>query len=259
MKKLSKLLVLILALALAVCAFAGLTASASEAEPAATKAATATIAAKNLSYTGAVQVMYYVSTDAEVDPETQELKVLVSDTTFDGKTLVGSALSSVEDASVKQQRGNISIPDRAEQYALFYSDAVAPVELRKDIYAVAVLVDKATGNITYASSELKYSPYLYAMDRFSAQPSENQLALYKALLDYGAAVQTVLLKGDEEATFEEKLEAVGGWADAYYLVTEKTSVNGTVDETKTKAPDYYRPSSVFSATRFASGNTTDTA
>ena len=261
MKKLSKLLVLILALALAVCAFAGLTASASEPDPVATKAATATIAAKNLSYTGAVQVMYYVSTDAEVDPETQELKVLVSDTTFDGKTLVGVAPSSVEGVSVKQQRGNIAIPsgNKAGTYALFYSDAVAPVELRKDIYAVAVLVDKATGNITYASSELEYSPYLYAMDRFSAQPSENQLALYKALLDYGAAVQTVLIKGDDETTFEEKLAAVGGWADAYYLVTEKTSVNGTVDETKTKAPDYYRPSSVFSATRFASGNTTDTA
>jgi hypothetical protein len=81
----------------------------------------------------------------------------------------------------------------------------------------------------------EYSVYTYAMNRFSQSPTEDQLTLYKALLDYGAAVQDVL--GDPADV--EKY----GWADAYYDITKYVFVDDALvaDESLTRATPY-RPS-----------------
>ena len=225
MNKLTRLLVLALSLALLVGAMIGfgITSSADE-EP------TVSVAGKNMSYTGAVQVMYYIKTTGTVDMD--NVRLLVSNDEF-SVTTEDNVADLDANISVKVCRGTLT-PETGSlagaSYGIFYSDGIAPVELRQAINAVPVIVD-AEGNITYVgAASNNYSPYQYAMNRFSAGSTDIQRTLYKALLDYGASVQAVLLKTDEEVA------KVGGWADAYYNVKVDTYVDGVLTAEGTAAP-----------------------
>lgn len=225
MNKLTRLLVLALSLALLVGAMIGfgITSSADE-EP------TVSVAGKNMSYTGAVQVMYYIKTTGTVDMN--NVRLLVSNDEF-SVTTEDNVANLDANISVKVCRGTLTPATGSlvgASYGIFYSDAIAPVELRQAINAVPVIVD-AEGNITYVGTASNgYSPYQYAMNRFSAGSTDIQRTLYKALLDYGASVQAVLLRTDEEVA------KVGGWADAYYNVKVDTYVDGVLTAEGTAAP-----------------------
>jgi len=235
MKRFSKLLVLALSLALVLGSMIGLSVTASATEG---DAPTVSIAGKNMSYTGAVQVMYYVeATNANLETD---VRLLVSDAAIDleNKANLSELDSSV---SVKIYRGEATVNKGNGQvtYGIFFSDAIAPAELRKPIHAIPVVVDE-TGAIKATGTPSVYSPYQYAVNRFAADGvTAPQIALYKALLDYGAAVQAVLYDENEITT------TLGGWADQYYAVTLNEAVNGVIKNEGELT--YYRPNGILKA------------
>ena len=231
MKRTSKLLVLLLSLSLLLGAIVGLSVTASAEE-----GPTAEIKGKNMSYTGAPQVMYYLKVEGLTEEEIGDrVKLLVSDKSIN----VAKGDTIPDDVSVKIHRGTLTVA--ATDYAIFFSDAIAPAELRKSIYAVPVILDAEDATkIEYAGTPSEYSPYTYAINRFSQSPTPDQKTLYKALLDYGAAVQDVLLTDDE-------ITANGGWADAYYKVRLDTYVDGRLLEEGEAPAEGMRPSEVLTA------------
>ena len=160
------------------------------------------IAFKNLSYKSAVKLVYYV--DAKNVSDTQSVKLLVWDEKPASVTLDG--------ATVKSAAGKIG------EYDAFVSDGIAPAYMRDDIYCAAVVLDES-GDIVAQSALLEYSVFDYCMDRIDKYPDEPKTAFYKALLDFGAAVQDYLMSKDE-------IEAVGGYLDAYYGVKFDSKLDG---------------------------------
>ena len=138
-------------------------------------------------------------------------------------------------AYVKEFEGesNIVVREGKTYYAIF-SDDIAPVDMTKPIYAQPFIVN---GDETEVVCEevTEYSVYTYAMNRFSQSPTADQLALYTALLDYGAAVQSIF---PDDANVD-----VYGWADAYYDITKYVFVDDVLqaDESLTRGTAY-RPS-----------------
>ncbi len=205
MKKQTKIITLVLTCLLLIGAVVGITVSAEETAP------TVTIAGQNISYEGAVRVAYYVSTENLGD---NSIKMLVSDAAFEIPANVnnpgdGVAVTDVTDSITIDGRGT---------YSLGYSEGVVPKELRVNIYAVAVVVSE-DGTVVANSNKKLYSPYTYAMNRFSQNPGADQLNLYTSLLNYGAAVQGVLMTEDE-------VLAAGGWADEYFVLKHNTITDG---------------------------------
>ena len=209
MKKSTKIITLVLSCLLLIGAVVGVTALASENEP------TVVIEGQNISYEGAVRVAYYVKAENLGD---YSVKMLVSEAPFAIPANVNEPGAGV---AVTDVTDTVTIDGRGE-YMLGYSEGVVPKELRVDIYAVAVIVD-ADGKIITRSNKKLYSPYTYAMNRFSQEPSEDQLNLYTALLNYGAAVQQVLMTPDEVA-------AAGGYADEYFVVNHNVIVDGVTEK-----------------------------
>ena len=226
MNKKMKIITLILSCVLLIGAAVGITVSAADGDP----DATVKLEGQNISYEGAVRVAYYLST-ANLGAN-QSVKLLVSDKKFDVPanitTPTGYIVKDVEDkVEFKDKDGNVTAT-----YDIAYSNGIAPKELRDDIYAMAVVVN-ADGSVAARSAKKIYSPYKYAMNRFNAlnklnpepETSEaiqkfDQLNLYTALLNYGGAVQDVLMTEDE-------IKAAGGYADEYIIVKQQTVVNGT--------------------------------
>ena len=101
---------------------------------------------------------------------------------------------------------------------VFYSDGIMPQYLRRPVYAVAVATD-AAGKITYVGSSSVYSPYDFAIDRFVSSPSNLQLSLYRSLLDYGAAAQSLFVSAED-------ISSTGGRIDEYYIVETEICVDG---------------------------------
>lgn len=160
------------------------------------------IAFKNLSYKSAVKLVYYV--DAKNLSATQSVKLLL----WDEKP----ASISLDGATVKSAAGKIG------EYDAFVSDGIAPAYMRDDIYCAAVVLDES-GAIAAQSAILEYSVFDYCMDRIDKYPDEPKTAFYKALLDFGAAVQDYLMSKDE-------IEAAGGYLDAYYGVKFDSKLDG---------------------------------
>ena len=201
-RNLAKIVTLILSCALLIGAVVGISSIAEE-----TEESNINIVGANVAYEGAVQVVYYV----EVKDATKTPYVLVSyEEIVIGEDANINELGSK--VSVKKQAGTLTAND--VDYPAFYSNGIAPKELRKDIYAVPVLADE-NGNIVEvgdAGLAAQYSPYTYAMRRFGQQTTPAQVELYKALLNYGAAVQAVL---DPDTAGTE----ANPWADEYWDVT----------------------------------------
>ena len=179
-----KVITLVLSCLLLIGAAVGITVSAEEGAP----ETTVEIVKKNIAYEGAIQVVYLV--DAKNIPE-------------------GATVGISFDGSFKEYAHMFTLGE-AEYYAV-YSDGIVADEYRKAFGATAALMD-AEGNVTTYGEAVTLTPYDYAMARFDLEPSKNQLNLYKALLDYGAAVQAVLCT-------EEEIAANGGWIDEYYFYT----------------------------------------
>lgn len=203
-QRFSKIAAIALAMLLLVGAVVGITVAAED-----TGATSLTVAGKNLAYEGALQVVYYVDAP-NYNAENQTLKMNF------WVGAIGNAPSYT-----KEFNENDVMTVGGKTYYCFFSNGIAPVDMTKPIYAQA-FIENADGTTVTEGEIAEYSVYTYAMNRFSQSPTEDQLTLYKALLDYGAAVQDVL--GDPADV--EKY----GWADAYYAVTANVYINGEKTE-----------------------------
>ena len=168
------------------------------------------ITSKNVSYEGAVKTVYIVETE-NADGYTVKVNFYDTDPANGGEALYSKGI------------GNTVTLGEVE-YDVVFSNGFAPNQLRNSIFAVPTLVD-ANGAVVATGATVEYSPYIYAMNRFTTGATKDQLALYTALLDYGAAVQRVL------ATPEE-IAACGGYADEYYDVIVNGALATAID-TKT--------------------------
>ena len=174
----------------------GISVSAAENDP------TVEITAKNISYEGAVKTLYIVET-ANADGLTVQVNFYDTDPAKGGALLYTKGVG-----------GQITLGET--ECDVVFSNGFAPNELRNSIFVVPTLVD-ANGAVVATGATVEYSPYIYAMNRFNKAATADQLALYTALLDYGAAVQRVLNTPDE-------VKALGGYADEYYEIDAKYTI-----------------------------------
>ena len=199
--KSAKIITLVLSCLLLVSAAVGIAVSAEETP-------TVEIKAKNLSYEGAIKILYAV--DAQNVPEGAEVKMYFYNE--NGGELAYEKAAHTEDITIN----NVT-------YKTFFSDGIAPKSMRTPLYAKAVVAD-AEGAILAESAVAEYSIWQYATNRFSSSPSEDQLVLYTAMLDYGASVQKMLVES-EKMTEADVIDA-GGWIDAYCGIRQDTVYNG---------------------------------
>lgn len=204
--KLVKIITLVLSCLLLVGAVIGISVSAAD-------ETTVTIKAKNLSYEGAIKVLYAV--DAQNVPADAEVKMYFY-TAKDGALAYEKAAHSKD-----MQIGT-------ESYKVFFSEGIAPKNMRTPIYAKAVVIS-AEGAVLAESAVAEYSIWQYATNRFAKNPTEDQLFLYTAMLDYGASVQKMLVES-KKMTEQDVINA-GGWANAYCGIRQNTVYNGSVVET----------------------------
>ena len=225
MKKTTKIITLILSALLLIGCAIGISVSAEENAP------TVTIKYKNLSYEGAVKVLYAV--EATNVPEGAKVQMAFFENM---PASVTDTPAYVKDAHSE----DITIGDAS--YKAFFSNGVAPKNMRKNIYAVPVIT--LDGEIIASGDPVEYSIYTYAINMFSRTPTVEQKALYTALLDYGASVQELLL-GTPDYT-EADLLAAGGYANAYCGLQVNTVLDRVI--TEVGAVNYYRPGEVATLT-----------
>ena len=218
MKKTTKIITLILSALLLIGCAIGISVSAEENAPA------VTVKYKNISYEGAVKVLYAV--EAQNVPEGAKVQMAFFDKM---PASVDETPAYVKDAHSEDiEIGGVS-------YKAFFSDGIAPKNMRKSIYAVPVIT--LGDEILAIGDPVEYSVYTYAINMLSKAPAEDQKALYAALLDYGASVQKLLL-GTSDYT-EADLAAAGGYANQYCGVKVDTSISGVTAEEGTVT--YYYP------------------
>ena len=173
---------------------------------------------KNIAYEGAVKTLFAIKAE---NADGLTIKVNFYDTDPSGE---GAVIAYTKGVGAKTTIGD-------EEYDVVFSEGFRPKELRKSIFAVPVLVD-TEGNVVASGKAVEYSPYIYAINRFEKSATADQITLYSALLDYGAAVQRVL------STPEEVAQG-GGYADEYCGIREDIALNGTTEEIGTV--NYYAP------------------
>ncbi len=159
---------------------------------------------KNVAYEDTVKLVFYVESANLADGQSVKLAM--------GDAESGKLFESVGKATVE-----------GAEYDVFVSDGIEFVNLRNDVFAVAVVVD-GEDEIVAQSDVLEYSVFDYCMDRIEKGSTAEQTELYTALLDLGAAVQAV--KGYDNET----VSALGGWANAYYGIKVDSLINGEVIE-----------------------------
>ena len=225
MKKTTKIITLILSAVLLIGAAIGISVSAAEADP------TVSIEFKNLAYEGAVKVIYAV--DAQNVPEGAKVQMAFFD----------SMPASVDETpKYLKDEYEETIEIGGKTYKAFFSNGIAPKDMRKNIYAVPVIT--MDGEVIALGDPVEYSIYTYAINMFAKSPAEDQKELYSALLDYGASVQQVLLDSGDYTAAE--LEACGGYADQYCGIKIDTVSDGALAEAGTVT--YYRPGEKISYT-----------
>ena len=204
MKKTTKIITLILSAILLIGAAIGISISAEEESP------TVSVKYKNIAYEGAVKVLYAV--EAQNLPEGAKVQMYFYD---------AEPTEESEPAYVKDEYSAEDLIIGGVTYKAFFSEGVAPKNMRKPIWAVPVIVD---GETVIKGEVTSYSVYTYGTNMLTKAPTEDQKALYTSLLDYGASVQRLLL-GTADYT-EEDLAIAGGYADAYCGVRLDTVYNG---------------------------------
>ena len=198
----------------------GVSAETAEATPA------VRIAGQNIAYEGAVQVLYLVETknDAGYTP-----KLLISDKAFEVDGTIPEGVT-VKECPTDAEGNPLTVQANGKTYFALFSNGIGPKNMRVAIYATPVLV--AEDGSVVAGKQVVYSPWQYSINRFDKNPTEAQMALYTAMLDYAGAVQDVTMT-------EEEVLAAGGWADAYYrAAVDYKSAKGV--EKKINVTDWMR-------------------
>ena len=176
---------------------------------------------KNVSYKGAPSLVYYVGTDAPL-VENQKVKLLF----WNNKNATG--LYNEHTAEYAKYAESETIIE-GKTYQTFLGNGVAPSEVRINVYARPALVEvDENGNekVVALGKLLEYSIFEYALEMFDAKvngtrsnAADDQVEIYKAFLNYAASIQKKLFTNQYNGVLnEEKLNAVGGWANAYYVV-----------------------------------------
>ncbi len=204
MKKNLKIFTFIAIALLLISATVGISALA--ADESATPTPTVEIYKKTVSYDDIIQLAYAIK--AENMEEGQKIQLLIGSSDFTVNS--GVNIEDVEGVEIKNQKPGNEITLNKVTYPVIFSTGIHAGDMTTDVYALPVITD-AEGNIVAAGNCLAYSLYDYAIDRFEASPTADQIALYKALLDYGAAIQDIMLP-------EGQTTPQNGWADAYYGV-----------------------------------------
>ena len=207
MKKTTKIITLILSAVLLIGAAIGISVSAEEETP------TVRIAYKNIAYEGAVKILYAV--EAQNIPEGAKVQMAFFDTMPESANETPKYLKD-------EYAEEITIGDVS--YKAFFSEGIAPKDMRKSVYAVPVITKD--GEPIVIGDPVAYSIYNYGINMFEKTPTADQKALYTSLLDYGASVQKLLL-GTEDYTAED-LAAAGGYADEYCGIKVATAVDNAI-------------------------------
>ena len=97
-------------------------------------------------------------------------------------------------------------------YLSFKSSPILPQDLRAPVWAKTVIKDQS-GAVISESEVVRYSLFENAMKLFDKE-SDDQLELFKTLLDYSAAMQRTLYKAGIYTELD--LTNAGGYADEYY-------------------------------------------
>ena len=130
---------------------------------------------KNLAYEGAVQIVYYVNTEAA------EAK---------GYTVKLATWTDGEEPVIKSAETFTKFVGETE-YSIFTSEGIAPKMMRDTVYAQTILCNSEDGEVD-RGEVVEYSIYTYVKNRVAKGSTADQKALYHALVDYGASVQKVL-------------------------------------------------------------------
>ena len=215
MKKNVKMLTLALSLLLVIGSVIGVTAFAADTP-------SVEIVRKNISYDGAVKTLYAIEAE-NIGSGKVAVQFYSVDPSEEGATADYTKLAS----------DKITLGEK--EYDVVFSQGFRPTDLRKTIYAVPVILNGS--NVIAKGAAVEYSPYIYAMNRFDKEATADQLTLYTALLEYGAAVQRILSTPDE-------VTANGGYADEYYKVTVNSAVATKLNETPATVTKTYSKAQV---------------
>ena len=214
--KTKKILAIVITCLLLIGAAVGITVSAAG-EP------TVSIHTANLSYEGAVRILYTLDTSNVGDDQT--IKLVFSSNADVVAPAVNATLAYESYDHVGEKVGIMNID--GTDYPVVLSDGFAPGEMTNKVYAIPVVVN-ADNTVAAVGAKVEFSIYDYCMARFGGACTDDQYNLYTALLDFGAAVQTAEWKSG--VTGEPTV-----WADAYYGV--KVMDGSGAVETKTfRAP-----------------------
>lgn len=203
--KTKKILAITISCLLLIGAMVGFTASA---ETEGTAAASATpsveIYQTNLSYEGAIRILYTLNT-ANMAAD-QDVKVVFS---FDSAVADPAGVLNAADYDfVGDDIGYINVG--GTDYLAVYSDGFAPADMAKTVYAIPVIVD-ADGAVVASGKTVAFSVRDYLMARLNGNCTKEQFLLYMAALDFGGSVQNA------QKVTEDKDPAYG-YVDAYYVL-----------------------------------------
>ncbi|MBQ7386820.1 MAG: hypothetical protein IJW03_01500 [Clostridia bacterium] len=176
---------------------------------------------KNVSYKGAPSLVYYVGTDAPL-AENQKVKMLF------WNTKNATNIYNEHTADYSKYSESTATIDGTTYYTVL-GEGVAPSEVRLTVFAKPALVEVAedgTETVVALGELLEYSIFDYALEMFNAKvngesgtAAEDQVEIYKSFLDYAAAIQEKLFTNAYNGVLNQtKLDAVGGWANHYYVV-----------------------------------------
>ncbi len=176
---------------------------------------------KNVSYTGAPSLVYYVGTDAPL-AENQKVKV------FFWNEKVENGIYNEYNADYSKESVSEATIEGSNYYTVL-GEGVAPSEVRMTVFARPALVEVAedgSEKVVSFGTLIEYSIFDYALDMFNAKlngerasAAEDQVELYKTFLNYAASIQEKLFTNAYNGVLnEEKLQAVGGWANEFYVV-----------------------------------------
>ena len=226
MMKTKKISAIVVSCLLLIGVAAGITASAADAP-------TVAVSEVNLSYEGAIRLLY--TFDTENLAAGQTVKAVFS-ANADTKVADGKF-----DASAYDYVGTAFNMDGA---TAVYSGGISPTAMTAPIYVIPVVTDSAD-NVVAVGEKVSFSIYDYCMARFGGEYTPEQYLLYLATLNFGGSIQ----KGQTALGAEKP---ANGYADEYYVLSVMNG-DGSVTEYKFEEPTEYK----LTAPRSANGKLFD--
>ena len=170
-----------------------------------------------ISLESGISLFFRVSAPEGVDYE--DVRLLLS--AEDCEPRIGESVDDFpeEYVTVLKPNGRVTVFGQEDYpyYTSFRSEPINPKELRRELHATPVVV--SDGIMIAISESYSVSPFEIINVGFGASPTPLEIALNRAILDYGAAYQEVFCTPDE-------VEELGGWIDEYYSVYYLAMLDG---------------------------------